>query len=159
MRPHFAESRGRKEGVMNIKTMEGLAGAGTNMKLLNVPMRVYKEARRRGDTAAMDRAMGYARDCADQAQEYQETAEEGMKEDAVESGERLEQARSELVQRQKEKQEETKRQTEEGWTIQDTVELSPEGIAMQKSLQEMHNSTDISKRIIQEEQSNETGGN
>ena len=92
-------------------------------------------------------------------QEYQETAEEGMKEDAVESGERLEQARSELVQRQKEKQEETKRQTEEGWTIQDTVELSPEGIAMQKSLQEMHNSTDISKRIIQEEQSNETGGN
>ena len=32
---------------MNTKTMEGLAGAATNMNLMNTPMRVYKEARRR----------------------------------------------------------------------------------------------------------------
>ena len=44
---------------MHTKTMEGLAGAGTNMKLLNTPFRVYKDAKRRGDTAVMERAMGY----------------------------------------------------------------------------------------------------
>lgn len=45
---------------MKAKTMEGLVGAKTNMDLLNTPMRVYKEARRRGDMATMDRAMDYA---------------------------------------------------------------------------------------------------
>lgn len=30
-----------------------------NMKLLNTPFRVYKDAERRGDTAVMERAMGY----------------------------------------------------------------------------------------------------
>ena len=36
---------------MHVKTLEGLAGASTNVKLLNTPFKVYKEARRRGDTA------------------------------------------------------------------------------------------------------------
>lgn len=45
---------------MNTKTMEGLVGARTNMNLMNTPMRVFKEARRKGDTATMERAMGYA---------------------------------------------------------------------------------------------------
>ena len=44
---------------MHVKTMEGLVGAGTNMNLLNTPLRVFKEARRRGDTATMERAMRY----------------------------------------------------------------------------------------------------
>ncbi len=44
---------------MHTKTMEGLAGASMNMKLLNTPFRVYKDAERRGDTAVMERAMGY----------------------------------------------------------------------------------------------------
>ena len=39
---------------MHTKTMEGLVGARTNMNLLNTPMRVFKDARRRGDTATMD---------------------------------------------------------------------------------------------------------
>ena len=49
---------GSKKGgcEMNAKTMEGLAGAGTNMNLLNTPMRVYKEAERRGDLSMMERA-------------------------------------------------------------------------------------------------------
>lgn len=42
--------------------MEGLAGAKTNMDLLNTPFRVYKDARRRGDLATMERAMGYVKD-------------------------------------------------------------------------------------------------
>ena len=55
---------------MNAKTMEGLVGAKTNMDLLNSPFRVYKEARRRGDTATMDRAMGYVAEFSDKADEY-----------------------------------------------------------------------------------------
>ena len=46
---------------MHTKTMEGLAGASMNMKLLNTPFRVYKDAGRRGDTAVMERAMGYVK--------------------------------------------------------------------------------------------------
>ena len=34
---------------MHIKTMEGLVGARTNMNLVNTPMRVYRDAERRGD--------------------------------------------------------------------------------------------------------------
>ena len=33
---------------MHAKTMEGLAGASMSMKLMNTPIRVYKEAERRG---------------------------------------------------------------------------------------------------------------
>ena len=51
----------RKEGLfMHVKTMEGLAGADTNMKLLQTPFRVYKDARRRGDTAVMEPFSGVA---------------------------------------------------------------------------------------------------
>ena len=44
---------------MHAKTMEGLAGASMNMKMMNTPFRVYQEAERRGDTSVMERAMGY----------------------------------------------------------------------------------------------------
>ena len=44
---------------MHTKVMEGIVGARTNMDMVDVPMRVYKEARRKGDTATMERAMGY----------------------------------------------------------------------------------------------------
>ncbi len=60
---------------MHAKTMEGLAGASMSMKLMNTPIRVYKEAERRGDTAVMERAMGYASDFADKAEDYQKTTE------------------------------------------------------------------------------------
>ena len=60
---------------MNTKTMEGLVGARTNMNLLNTPMRVYKEARRKGDTGTMERAVGYANDFSDKAEEYKAKAD------------------------------------------------------------------------------------
>ena len=59
-----------------------------SMKLMNTPIRVYKEAERRGDTAVMERAMGYASDFADKAEDYQKTTEKGMKEDAKEAREK-----------------------------------------------------------------------
>lgn len=60
---------------MHTKTMAGLAGVSTNMKLLNTPFRVYKDAERRGDTAVMERAMGYVGDFAEKAEDYQKKAE------------------------------------------------------------------------------------
>ena len=73
---------------MHTKTMEGLIGARTNMNLVNTPMRVYKEARRKGDLGAMERAMGYACDFAGRAEEYKEVADEGMKKESEEAKEK-----------------------------------------------------------------------
>lgn len=42
---------------MHTQTMEGLIGARTNMGLMNVPMRVYREVQQKGDTSTMERAM------------------------------------------------------------------------------------------------------
>ena len=72
---------------MNVKTMDGLIGAGVNMNLMDVPIRVYKEARRKGDLATMERSMGYAGDFAEKAWEYEAKADEGMKEEAREKKE------------------------------------------------------------------------
>ena len=45
-----------KEGLfMHTKTMEGLAGASTNMKLLSTPFRVYKDAERVKEKQAVER--------------------------------------------------------------------------------------------------------
>lgn len=38
------------------------------MDLLNTPFRVYKDARRRGDLATMERAMGYVKDFSGKAE-------------------------------------------------------------------------------------------
>ena len=70
---------------MHTKTMEGLIGARTNMNLMNTPMRVFKEARRKGDTETMERAMGYVGDFSDKAEEYKAEADKGMEEDAKEA--------------------------------------------------------------------------
>ena len=74
---------------MHVKTMEGLVGAGTNMNLLNTPLRVFKEARRRGDTATMERAMGYVSEFDGKVEEYKAETDEGMKEDAKDAKERF----------------------------------------------------------------------
>lgn len=73
---------------MNTKTMEGLVGARTNMNLMNTPMRVFKEARRKGDTATMERAMGYADEFSGKAEDYKAEADKGMEEDAREAREK-----------------------------------------------------------------------
>lgn len=94
---------------MHTKTMEGLIGARANIDMTNVPMRVYKEARRKGDTAAMKRAMGYVNEFEDKAEEYKKKAEEGMKKDAQEAAEKEKNQREEMV----EKRREEKRRMEE----------------------------------------------
>ena len=98
---------------MHVKTMEGLVGAGTNMNLLNTPMRVYKEARRRGDTAMMERAMGYVSEFAGKAEEYKAETDEGMKEDAKAAKEKSESEREKAIQKRKEESEKLERRTKE----------------------------------------------
>ncbi|MDE7254008.1 MAG: hypothetical protein K2O32_13855 [Acetatifactor sp.] len=98
---------------MHTKTMEGLIGARTNMNLMNTPMRVYKEARRKGDTETMERAMGYAVECSDRAEEYQAEADEGMKKDAEEARKTAKEQREEAIQKRRDEREKLEKKIEE----------------------------------------------
>ncbi len=121
---------------MNAKTMEGLVGARTNMNLTNTPMRVYNEARRRGDTGAMERAMGYVGEFADKAEEYKTKADEGMEEDAKAARERAKAEVEKAVQKRKTEREKTNEQAEENRTADtnaDIVEISEEGRELLKT--------------------------
>jgi len=121
----------RKGGKkMHIKTMEGLVGARTNQDLLKVPMRVYKDARRRGDMAVMERAMEYASDFAGKAKEYQAEAEEGMQEEAEEVKENAKIASEQAIEKRKDAQE----QIDENLTEKtDSLELTEEGKILSKN--------------------------
>lgn len=120
---------------MNTKTMEGLVGAKTNMDLLNTPFRVYKEARRRGDTATMERAMGYVTEFSDKADEYKEVADRGMKEDAEETREKAKSEREKAIQKRREEREKLEERIEESRNENretDAVEVSEEGKVLLK---------------------------
>lgn len=115
---------------MHIKTMEGLVGASTNMNLLNTPMRVFKEARRRGDRATMERAMGYVGEFADKTEEYKTKAARGMEEDAKEAREREQAEREDAIRKRKEAREKREERIDENRdtdTNQDTSETGREG--------------------------------
>lgn len=98
---------------MNTKTMEGLVGARTNMNLLDTPMRVYKEARRKGNTATMERAMGYAGEFSGKAEEYKAEADKGMEEDAKEAREKATLQSEEAVRKRREEREKLEERMEE----------------------------------------------
>ncbi len=115
---------------MNTKTMEGLVGARTNMNLLNTPMRVFKEARRKGDMATMERAMGYVGEFSDKADEYKAEADKGMEEDAREAREKAKLQCEEAIRNRREEHEKLEGKIEESRDADintDTVEISEEG--------------------------------
>ena len=117
---------------MNTKTMEGLVGARTNMNLMNTPMRVFKEARRKGDTATMERAMGYADEFSGKAEDYKAEADKGMEEDAREKA-KLQ--CEEAIQKRREEREKLEDRIEgnrNADTNTDTVEISEEGKVLLK---------------------------
>ena len=70
---------------MHTLTMEGLLGAGMSAKLVDTPMRAAGEAERKGDRAAMERALGYAGEVTEQAEAYQEKTAKGMEKEAEEA--------------------------------------------------------------------------
>ena len=118
---------------MNIKTMEGLVGSNINMELLNTPFRVYKEARRKEDTATMERAMGYVVECSDKAQEYKEETKKGMQEDAETAKEKEKLELEKAIQKRKEEQENLEETIEENKNEDintDMIEVSEEGKAL-----------------------------
>ena len=120
----------KEDGIMHAKTMEGLIGARTNIELLNTPFRVYKEARLKGDTAKMEQAMGYMRDCYEAAYEFKEEADEGMKEDAEENRKIAEEQREEVIRKHREEREKLEERIEENRNTRadtDSVEISEEG--------------------------------
>ena len=98
---------------MNTKTTEGLVGARTNRNLLNTPMRVFKEARRKGDTETMERAMGYADEFSGKAEDYKSEADKGMEEDARETREKAKLQREEAIQKRREEREKLEERIEE----------------------------------------------
>ncbi|MEY8338511.1 hypothetical protein AALB16_10910 [Lachnospiraceae bacterium 62-35] len=120
---------------MNTKTLEGLVGARTNMNLMNTPMQVFEDAERRGDTATMERAIGYAGECADKAEEYKAEADKGMEEDAREAREKAKLECEKVVQKRKEEHKKLEERIDESRsrdTNTDTVEISEEGNVLLK---------------------------
>lgn len=97
---------------MHAKTMEGLIGARTNIELLNTPLRVYKEARLKGDTDKMEQAMGYMKDFHEDAYEYKEVADEGMKKDAEEARKTEKEQREDAIRKRREEREKLEKKTE-----------------------------------------------
>ena len=116
---------------MHAKTMEGLAGASMNMKMMNTPFRVYEEAERSGDTATMARAMGYVGETADKAEDYQKKIEKGMKEEAKEAQEKAKSEQENAIRKRKEERgEQEKRIAESKNKNTDTVSISENGKAV-----------------------------
>ena len=120
---------------MNVKTMEGLVGARTNLNLMNTPFRVFKDARRKGDLATMERAMGYVDEFSDKADEYQAEADKGMEEDAKEAREKERLEREKAIERRREDREKLEERLKTGQEL-DTVELSEEGQKLLKASME-----------------------
>lgn len=123
---------------MNAMTMEGIVGASTNTNLINTPMRVYKEAQRRGDLATMERSMGFVGEFSDKAEEYRNAAQEGMKKDAKEAREKAETERERAIEKSREERERQEKKIE-GDTETDTVEVSGEGNQLLKDNTEPEN--------------------
>lgn len=86
-------------------------------------------------TKTMERAMGYANECSDRAEEYMAEADAGMKEDAREAREKANVQREEAVQKRRQEREKLEKRMEENGNADihtDTVEISEEGKVLLK---------------------------
>lgn len=106
---------------MIAKTAEGLLGANNAMNVIRTPMKVFKEARARGDKETMDRAMGYIERSHDEAWEKKYSADEGLKQEAEENKLKAEQEREELAQRIRENRDELENRIEESSGIETVI--------------------------------------
>lgn len=74
---------------MKSGSTQALIGANVNVNIAKVPLRVYKEAERKGDTGTMERSMGYFTEFSSKAARYtEEASRETLKEQREESRER-----------------------------------------------------------------------
>ncbi len=117
---------------MNVKTMEGLAGANASIHLMSTPMGIAKEAENKGDTEKMKRALSYASQMTDQAEAYGEKTSKGMELDAEEAKKQEELRQEEWIQARRKEREELEKKVKEGEEASgeaglDSVEISGEG--------------------------------
>lgn len=98
---------------MQANTTAGLIGANAYLQETRVPMKVFKEARAEGDTAKMERAMGYVEKLGSSAIEYKKQADKGLKEEAKQARDDIKEKQEELAQRIKERRTETEERIEE----------------------------------------------
>lgn len=133
---------------MNTKIMEGLVGAQASVNLLNTPFQVYREAERKGDTATMERAMGFAGDFAERADKYKAEADEGMTEDAEAAREKAKSEREKAIQKRKEKHDKLEAEIEKIRAenkAADTVKVSEGGklLLKENAVSDSNNAEDI----------------
>lgn len=98
---------------MRADTANGLIGANAYLQETRVPIKVFKEARAEGDTAKMERAMGYVEKLGSAAIDHKKQADKGLKEEAKQARAEAEENREELAQRIKERRTETQERIEE----------------------------------------------
>lgn len=98
---------------MQANTANGLIGASAYLQETRVPMKIFKEARAEGDTAKMERAMGYVEKLGSQAIDYKKKADKGLKEEAKQAREDIKEQQEELAQRIKENRAEAEERLEE----------------------------------------------
>lgn len=120
---------------MIAKVTGNLIGANVAMDEIRTPMKVFKEARARGDKETMDRAMGYVGSLNDDAWDYKKKADEGIKEEAVEAKEKERLEKEELANRIKESFDEVEKALTEASDnpAADNEELKPEAGSEQES--------------------------
>jgi hypothetical protein len=124
--------------IMNAKTFGGLVGSHHSVNMMYTPMKAYREARSKGDTATMDRAAGYAGDYAQSANENADQAAQGVKEEAAQAREKLE--REQSIENSKVYQENQESSIEDAMAApNDTITFSEEGKAILESLAKQYN--------------------
>ena len=131
---------------MKAGSMEGLIGASVNMKLSQTPMRVFKEAERRGDTEVMERAMGYVTDFQEKAQECSDRAQEELAKELKEERKEQEIKRQQALERKEETKEYVEKIQENNKSnvsATDRVEISEEGKIVLKNNSQTEETTSI----------------
>lgn len=132
---------------MKAGSMEGLIGASVNMKLTRTPLRVYKEAERRGDTEVMERAMGYVTEYQEKAHECSDRAQEALAKELKEERKEQEVKREQALERKEEAQEFVEKVQEKNapdTEKKDTVEISEEGkVVLKQNAGTQENAPDV----------------
>lgn len=131
---------------MKAGSMEGLIGASINMKLTRTPMRVFKEAERRGDTEVMERAMGYVTDFQEKAHECSDRAQEELAKELKEERKEQEIRRQQALERKeetKEYAEKIQENNKSNISATDRVEISEEGKIVLKNNSQTEETTSI----------------
>ncbi len=112
---------------MKAGSMEGLIGATMSIQMADTPVRVYKQAERKGDTATMERAMGYAEDMTQQAYDYTDMAKEELKKEMREEREEQKVQQEEKIEERREEAKEQRETMTAQTANKDTVVISAEG--------------------------------